>query len=399
MRRSPSVSTVAATASAQTGSVAVGTAPGKGVIAQTVKATATITAIDTATRDITLKGPQGNELVVTAGPEVKNFASLKVGDQVDLQYVEALTLELKKGGGMVVSRSTQSGMAGAKPGETPAGAVGRQVTIVADVVGARSREASRHAQGTAAYGRPAHRGSRAVQAIAKGDQVEATFTQAFAVAVEPRSNLWCGHGRRRPCRGRRPPARAPARGGRALGRRVSDSDEWSIAETLKNGVAVTIRTLRASDRDRIADAVRQLDRDSIYTRLFTYRSELTDAGLDRIMAVDPVRDVMLVVTVGAGARGEGHRIGPLHRRPGRGRPRSGEIAFIVEEDYQGLGIAGRLVRHLADLARARGVATFEADVLGENKAMLAVFARSGLPMRQRREGGVVHVTLSLAEAA
>ena len=37
-------------------------------------------------------------------------------------------------------------------------------------------------------------------------------------------------------------------------------------------------------------------------------------------------------------------------------------------------------------------------VLAENKAMLAVFARSGLPMRKRRDGGVVHVTLSLSEA-
>jgi len=36
-----------------------------------------------------------------------------------------------------------------------------------------------------------------------------------------------------------------------------------------------------------------------------------------------------------------------------------------------------------------------AEVLPGNKAMLAVFARAGLPMRQRREGGVVHVTLDL----
>jgi len=180
---------------------------------------------------------------------------------------------------------------------------------------------------------------------------------------------------------------------------VSDSDEWSIAETLKNGVAVTIRTLRASDRDRIADAVRQLDRDSIYTRLFTYRSELTNAGLDRIMTVDPVRDVMLVVTVGAGADEKVIASGRFIAAPGDGAPRSGEIAFVVEEDYQGLGIAGRLLRHLADIARAKGVAAFEAEVLGQNKAMLAVFAKSGLPMRQRREGGVVHVTLSLTKAA
>src|SRR4030095_9638990 len=84
---------------AQTGAVAVGSEPGKAGIAQTVRMTATITAIDPATRDITLKGPQGNEVVVTAGPEVKNFANMKVGDQGDAQYVEALPPALKKSGG------------------------------------------------------------------------------------------------------------------------------------------------------------------------------------------------------------------------------------------------------------------------------------------------------------
>ena len=33
---------------------------------------------------------------MVAGPEVKNFNQLKVGDKVDIQYVEALVLELKK---------------------------------------------------------------------------------------------------------------------------------------------------------------------------------------------------------------------------------------------------------------------------------------------------------------
>jgi hypothetical protein len=96
---------LAPAAGAQTGGAMVGTAPGAAVAAQTLKITATITAIDKATRDVTLKGPEGNLVTVTAGPEVKNFGQLKVGDKVDLQYVEALTLELKKGGGLIVSRT------------------------------------------------------------------------------------------------------------------------------------------------------------------------------------------------------------------------------------------------------------------------------------------------------
>jgi len=162
-------------------------------------------------------------------------------------------------------------------------------------------------------------------------------------------------------------------------------------ETLRNGLEVTIRPLQAGDRDAIAAAVRALDRDSVYRRLFGYRKELTEAGLDRIMRVDPERDAMLVVTALRDGReaviGSGRYVGT--------RDGCAEIAFMVDGKCQGLGMAGRLLGHLARIARERGLAEFEAEVLAENGAMLAVFARSGLAMTKRRQGGVVHVTLAL----
>ena len=136
--------------------------------AESIKITATITAIDKKTRDITLKGPQGNEVTLTAGPAVKNFDQMKVGDQVKAEYVEALTLELKKGGGLVVQRTEKAGVAAAKPGERPAAAGGRQITIVADVDRRRPGEADHLAQGTATHGRSADSESRAIQADREG---------------------------------------------------------------------------------------------------------------------------------------------------------------------------------------------------------------------------------------
>jgi Cu/Ag efflux protein CusF len=175
---------LAPTAGAQTGSAVVGTAPGAAVAAQTVKVTATITAIDKSTRDVTLKGPEGNLLTVTAGQEVKNFDKLKVGDKVDLQYLEALTLELKKGGGMIVSRTEKAGAATAKPGAMPAAGAGRQVTIIADVVAvdpAKQMITLKGPQRTVDLRIP---DPEQFKRIAKGDQVEAKYTQAVALTVE-----------------------------------------------------------------------------------------------------------------------------------------------------------------------------------------------------------------------
>ena len=179
------VATLAWPAMAQTGAVVAGTAPGKAGVAKTVKVTATITAIDKATRDVTLKGPKGNELTVTAGPEVKNFDRMKVGDRVNAEYVEALTLQLVKGGGQKVARTEQAGAAAAKPGEKPAGAVGRQVTIVADVVGVDPATQTVTLKGPQRTVDLVVGDPEQFKRVAKGDQVEATFTQAFAMALEP----------------------------------------------------------------------------------------------------------------------------------------------------------------------------------------------------------------------
>src|SRR4030095_4518023 len=176
---------LAGPAAAQTGGAIVGTAPGKAAIAQTVKVTATITAIAKATRDVTLKGPQGNLMTITAGPDVKNFDQLKVGDQVDLQYVEALTLELKKGGGLVVGRTEKADAVGAKKGETPGGAVGRQVTIVADVVAVDPAKQVVTLKGPKQTVNLRIPDPAQFKNIAKGEQVQARYTQAMAVAVEP----------------------------------------------------------------------------------------------------------------------------------------------------------------------------------------------------------------------
>ena len=176
---------------------------------------------------------------------------------------------------------------------------------------------------------------------------------------------------------------------------MTEPADFRVAETLRNGLAVTVRALKPEDRDKVVRAVRGLDRESIYTRLFTYRKELTDAGLERIMHFDPESEVVLIVTLGAGDAETIIGSGRYIVQPGADTMRRAEVAFMVEEDYHGLGIAGRLLRHLSDVGRAQGIAVFEASVLPGNKAMLSVFSRSGLPMQKRIVDGEVHVALTL----
>lgn len=179
------LSALAAPAFAQSSTVTAASAPGKGAVAETLRVSATITAIDKATRNVTLKDAQGAEVTITAGPEVKNFDQMKVGDAVTAEYVRALALELKKGGGLVVQRTEQSGAAGAKPGEKPAGVVGREVKVVADVIATDPAKQTITLKGPQRTVELKIADPEQFKRVTKGDQVEATFTEAVAIAVTP----------------------------------------------------------------------------------------------------------------------------------------------------------------------------------------------------------------------
>lgn len=171
--------------------------------------------------------------------------------------------------------------------------------------------------------------------------------------------------------------------------------DFRLAMALRDGTPVTIRVMRPDDRERLVAAFAKLDESSIYTRFFSYRKEIPEGTLDRIAKIDFVHVTGLVATIGAGSDetviGGASYIGDI-AADGK---RVAEVAFTIEEDYQGQGLATKLFGALAAIARRHGIARFTADVLSGNAAMLAVFARSGLPMRRRREGGVVQIELDL----
>ena len=85
-------------AGGDTSSVTKQTSPGQGTVVHKREIIATVEAVDAAKGEVTLKGPKGKVVPLKVGPEVRNLAQVKVGDQVRVRYVEALTLTLKKGG-------------------------------------------------------------------------------------------------------------------------------------------------------------------------------------------------------------------------------------------------------------------------------------------------------------
>ena len=175
----------------------------------------------------------------------------------------------------------------------------------------------------------------------------------------------------------------------------ADDFHFEQAATLRDGRAVIIRLMHPDDKQRLIDAFAKLDRQSIYTRFFSFRNELPQGPLNHIHRIDGVRLAALVVTLG---RGEDEIIigsASYVADTAADGQREAEVAFTIEEDFQGQGLAGRLLDALAGIARRHGISRLKAEVLAGNAPMLAVFQRCRLPMQMRRSAEVVQLTLDL----
>ena len=169
---------------------------------------------------------------------------------------------------------------------------------------------------------------------------------------------------------------------------------------LRNGAPATVRAIRPDDRKRLQAAFRALDAESVYLRYFSYKSELSEADLDRLCNPDFRERVVLVVTQAADSGEIIVGSGGYVRHPAPDGTAAAEVAFAVEEDVHGQGISSKLIAVLASMARAEGIERFDAEVLGRNTAMLQVFNHSGLAMQQDQpdRDGVIRLSLSLAPA-
>jgi len=170
-----------------------------------------------------------------------------------------------------------------------------------------------------------------------------------------------------------------------------DAAHYSAVEILRDGCKIDICAFKPGDDDDLSAAVGRVSPVSLYRRFFTIKRGFSEREKQFFLNVDFVNHVALM----AWTEEAGRRVIVGGGRYVVVQPGKAEVAFIVIDQYQGRGMGGLMLRHLALIARAAGLATFIAEVLSENASMLKVFEKSGLPMTTVHDAEVVHVTLQL----
>lgn len=148
-----------------------------------VTATATIRAIDQATRSVTLRTENGDEDTFTVGPEVTRFNQLKVGDTIKATYYESLVFQVRKPNSP--STPPSDAVAGGRIKEVPGGAIGTQQTRTVTVKAVDMNAPSITV--TTADGRTMTRkigDKKNLEGVNPGDRIDITYTQAVVVAAE-----------------------------------------------------------------------------------------------------------------------------------------------------------------------------------------------------------------------
>lgn len=155
-----------------------------------------------------------------------------------------------------------------------------------------------------------------------------------------------------------------------------------------NGAMMRLRPIRCGDAAKLVEFHTHLSFDSIYRRYFSLHPVLSTTEVRHFTQVDYVNRLALVVEDGDDLVA----VGRYDRYP---ESTTAEVAFVVRDDYQHLGLGHRLLDALAAAAWERGITDFSAETLSSNRSMLSVFRHSGFPVTTSSEFNEVSVRFSI----
>jgi hypothetical protein len=152
-----------------------------------VEVTTTIVALDKTTRLVTIKGPDGQLDTIYAGPQVKRFDELKVGDTVTFRYSESVVYQVRKPGEPAAAASASASEPvvtrgkGPRPGATIADQQTATVKVTAVDMETPSLTVLTDDGRTLSFKVDDKKNLKGVTA---GDRVEITYTTAILISVK-----------------------------------------------------------------------------------------------------------------------------------------------------------------------------------------------------------------------
>jgi ribosomal protein S18 acetylase RimI-like enzyme len=167
-------------------------------------------------------------------------------------------------------------------------------------------------------------------------------------------------------------------------------EKIACSHTFKGGLTIRFRAIKPSDEDEMRRLFYRFSDQAVYYRYFSPIKTMPHKKMQEYVTVD-YRYTMSIVAINDASGvekiiGEGR----YSRFPGDS---FADTAFIVDENYQGRGIASYLFELLIRAAREEGIAGFSADVLENNKAMIKIYEKAPFPVQTVLSRGLYKITI------
>jgi acyl-CoA hydrolase/GNAT superfamily N-acetyltransferase len=167
-------------------------------------------------------------------------------------------------------------------------------------------------------------------------------------------------------------------------------EELEIFRTTRKGLNLLLRPAKITDESLLKDFFYDLSEDSLYKRFFSVRKDMPHKRLQDFVAVDYSKKMEILATI---VEKEKEIIIGLGQYELNSDMHSAEVALVVRDKFQGLGIGRELLSYLIYLAKRQGLLGFTGEVLVENRSMVRLFEKMGFDTEKRSEEDVYEMRM------
>lgn len=168
--------------------------------------------------------------------------------------------------------------------------------------------------------------------------------------------------------------------------------ELETMKMFKDNLEVKIRPIKPTDEDMMRRLFYNFSDEAKYLRYFTNIRSMPHKNMQKYVNVDYDSIVSIVAVL---QRGHNERIIAEGRYAAYPDRKNYDMAFLVDEEFQGKGLATFMLNYLIKIAKDRGIEKLSASVLAQNDKMLKVFDKSAIKPVKQYESGEVEIMYDL----
>jgi len=171
-------------------------------------------------------------------------------------------------------------------------------------------------------------------------------------------------------------------------------EELEIYKTTKNGLELLLRPVKISDEPLLKEFFYSLSDKSLYRRFISRRTDMHHERLQEFVVIDHTKEMIILAIKKMDNKEEVLGLGQYSIYE---NSLTAEVAFLVKDKWQNMGIGIELLSYLTYLAKKDGLSGFTAEVLRENTAMLHLFESMGFDIHKKSDSGMFELKMAFKD--